>query len=117
MMQLKVIGSSSHGNCYVFETEKEALILEAGKPLMDVKIALNFCTKKIVGCVISHCHNDHAGYLREFIKAGIPCWALEDVFSTHLLLGNPINHVAVPMHGYHVGQHSWRRRPARRRTR
>ena len=31
-MELTVIGSSSEGNAYVLQNEREALLLEAGKP-------------------------------------------------------------------------------------
>ena len=47
-MKLKVLGSSSAGNCYILESDTEALIIEAGLPFMEVKKALNFNVRKIV---------------------------------------------------------------------
>ena len=58
-MKLKVLGSSSSGNCYILESDTEALIIEAGLPFMEVKKALNFNVRKIVGVVVSHSHGDH----------------------------------------------------------
>lgn len=71
-MKLKVLGSGSSGNCYILENDNEALIIEAGLPFMEVKKALNFNVMKIVGVVVSHIHGDHAKYIGEYRKVGIP---------------------------------------------
>lgn len=55
-MYLKCLGSSSSGNCYILENENEALIIEAGINLSEVKKALNFNISKIRGVLISHEH-------------------------------------------------------------
>lgn len=36
-MVLKVLGSSSQGNCYILENRDEALIIEAGVRFIEVK--------------------------------------------------------------------------------
>jgi phosphoribosyl 1,2-cyclic phosphodiesterase len=74
-MKLKVLGSSSRGNCYILENDSEALILEAGVKFAEVKRALDFNIGKIAGCLISHEHNDHAGELGQFIASAITCYA------------------------------------------
>lgn len=79
MMQLKVIGSSSSGNCYVLENETEALVIECGCPLRDLKRMMHYEMSKIVGCIISHEHNDHAGYAQEYSQSCIHIYALQDV--------------------------------------
>jgi len=71
-MNLKVLSSGSSGNCYLLENETECLVIEAGLPLMEVKKALNFNIKKIVGVVVSHIHKDHSGYISEFERIGVP---------------------------------------------
>lgn len=71
-MYLKVLGSGSSGNCYILENETEALIIEAGVPFKEVKIALNFNIKKIKAVIISHEHGDHRKYWYEYVRAGIP---------------------------------------------
>lgn len=78
-MQLHVIGSSSKGNCYILESSSEALILEAGCKLMEVKKALHWQLSKVVGCAVSHEHNDRAGYAAEYAAAGIKVLALPAV--------------------------------------
>ena len=39
-MRLNVLGSDSNGNCYILQTDTEALIIEAGVRMSDVKKAL-----------------------------------------------------------------------------
>lgn len=73
-MKLKVLGSGSSGNCYILENDNEALIIEAGLPFMEVKKELNFNVIKIVGVLASHTHGDHAKYIGEYGKSGIPVW-------------------------------------------
>jgi phosphoribosyl 1,2-cyclic phosphodiesterase len=65
-MKLKVLGSSSYGNAYILENDSEALILEAGVKFAEVQRALNFNISKIVGCLITHEHKDHAGQILTF---------------------------------------------------
>ena len=74
-MNLKVLGSGSSGNCYILENETEALIIEAGVPFKDAKVALNFNVRKIKAVIISHEHGDHAKYVAEYMKAGIPVYS------------------------------------------
>ena len=73
-MRLKVLGSGSSGNCYILENENEALIIEAGLTFMEVKKAMDFNVIKIVGVLASHTHGDHAKYIGEYGKSGIPVW-------------------------------------------
>ena len=72
LMKLKVLGSGSSGNCYILESEAEALIIESGLPFIKVKKALDFNVRKIVGVICSHSHKDHSGFISEYEKAGIP---------------------------------------------
>lgn len=80
-MKLKVLGSNSKGNCYLLQTDNEVLVLEAGLPFSEVKKAINFDIKKIVGVLASHGHGDHSKYIREYINSGITVLALEETFT------------------------------------
>jgi len=73
-MKLKVLGSGSSGNCYLLENETECLIIEAGVSVKDLKIALNFDLQKVVGCLVTHEHGDHAKQLDKFQSLGINCY-------------------------------------------
>ena len=79
IMTLQVLGSSSSGNCYLLETDRECLIIEAGIPLIKVKQALDFNIRKVVGCIISHVHNDHAKYAKAMVDCGFHVLALPEV--------------------------------------
>lgn len=70
-MKLKIINSGSVGNCYIFENATSALIVECGVAFKEVKQALNFNMRKVVGCLVTHEHLDHCKALDEVIAAGI----------------------------------------------
>lgn len=55
-MKLIVAGTGSSGNSYILTNGKEALILDCGKPFMEVKKALGFNVRQIVGVVVTHEH-------------------------------------------------------------
>lgn len=74
-MWLICLGSSSKGNCYLFESKSQVLILEAGLPLKTVKEALNFDLSRVIGCIISHLHSNHSKCAADFIKNGIHIYA------------------------------------------
>ena len=74
-MELTVLGSSSEGNAYVLQNAGEALLLEAGIPFKKVLAALSNNVKKIVGCLITHEHGDHAGRINEVLNYVVPVYA------------------------------------------
>jgi len=81
-MQLKVLGSSSAGNCYLLDGKTECLVLEAGLPFKDVKKSLDFNVNKIVGVVVSHSHKDHFGHAEDYLKSGIKVYANKETHKT-----------------------------------
>ena len=68
-MKLKVIASGSKGNSYILENEKEALVIEAGVPFKELVRYVDH--RKIVGCVVSHEHKDHAAFVGQYQMRGI----------------------------------------------
>lgn len=70
-MKLKCLGSNSKGNSYLLVGESETLIIEAGVNFKKVKEALNFDLSKVVGCLVSHEHGDHAKYAGEMQRSWI----------------------------------------------
>ena len=59
MINIKVLASSSKGNCYMIDDSKTSLLIEAGIPIKKIKQGLNFKLHEIEGCIISHEHGDH----------------------------------------------------------
>lgn len=103
-MKLKVLGSNSLGNCYILENKDEALIIEAGIKLANVKKALEYNISKIAGCLISHEHNDHAGYYMEYLSMGFPVLSPGDVYRRKgYSVMPPFAKIVHPGHGYKVG--------------
>lgn len=93
-MRLKVIGSSSAGNGYILENDREALLIEAGCRFAEVKEALGYNIRKVAGCIVSHEHKDHARYVEEVKAAGIPVLGGEGIHPTKTI---------EPRHGYRLG--------------
>lgn len=79
-MQLKVINSNSAGNAYILENDQEALLIECGVNFDKIKQALNFNLRKVVGCLVTHEHGDHAKDIDKVMSAGINVYATEGTF-------------------------------------
>lgn len=90
-MELKVIGTGSKGNAYLLENEEEALLIECGVNIKEIKKALNFDLSKLDGCVITHEHGDHAKSVKELMKAGVRVFA---TVKTHEAMGTTLQHRA-----------------------
>ncbi len=76
-MKIKTIASSSAGCAYAIESGGEILLIECGVTVKKIRQALNFDLSKVVGCVVSHEHGDHAKYLPELEKAGWGSWCTQ----------------------------------------
>lgn len=75
-MKLKVVSSSSKGNCYILtDSQGQMLILEAGVKQMQMLSAIGFKPANVVGCLITHEHGDHAKHAIQFRNLGIPTYA------------------------------------------
>lgn len=74
MIEIQVIGSSSKGNAYLITDGHSPLLLECGVKFKDIQRAIEFKTSKLVGCLVTHEHNDHCAALKDVNKAGIDCY-------------------------------------------
>lgn len=102
-VMLKCLGSSSSGNGYILETWNEALMLECGIAMAQVKKALNWNISKIVACLISHKHQDHSKHLPDVLNCGIRVMALDEVFDSFNDSDRTFCRAIEPKHGYKVG--------------
>lgn len=80
-MKLKVVGTGSKGNCYILENDNEALLIECGVSFSEIQKAIDFNISKIVGCIVTHEHQDHARAIREVAKSGINVYATKGTLS------------------------------------
>lgn len=109
-MQLHILGSSSSGNGYVLQAATgSALVIECGVPLREVKKALSWRLSGVAAALVSHHHGDHAGYVREYARAGIRIVAPGEVISRNQPL--MFSRVAEPNRGYAVGEYRVRTLP------
>lgn len=81
-MKLRVLGSSSSGNCYLLEATGETLIIEAGIHIAEIKRALAFNFRDVVGCLVSHRHGDHSSSVSALQKYGVNVFTHEDVINS-----------------------------------
>ena len=78
-MKLKIIGSSSSGNCYVLQpTTGKALILEAGRPIDELGKTIKYKWDQVAGVLLTHEHGDHAGHVEAFQSRGLDVYATRD---------------------------------------
>lgn len=102
-MKIHVIGSGSAGNCYIFENSTSALILEAGVPFKEVKKALNFNLRKVVGVLVTHEHGDHAKAIKDMVNAGLDVYASQGTINATNIKHHRL-HVIKPKVQFKVGE-------------
>jgi len=73
-MDIRVLASSSRGNCYHVTDGVTPLLLECGVRFQDIRRWLNFRVSEIAGCLVSHEHKDHCRAVSDILKAGINCY-------------------------------------------
>lgn len=71
MIEITTLATGSKGNCYYITDGTTPLLLEAGIRFKDIQRKLNFQTRRIKGCLITHEHKDHCSGLQDVLKAGI----------------------------------------------
>lgn len=75
-MEIKVIGTGSKGNSYILTDERgNSLILELGVNIKQIKKELNFDISKVLGCLVTHEHGDHAKYIHDAVFHGLNVYA------------------------------------------
>lgn len=70
-MKLKVIASGSSGNCYILSSPTGSLLLECGVPWGMIQKGLKFDLANVIGCLVTHEHNDHSKAAVDVMNAGI----------------------------------------------
>lgn len=77
-MIIKSIASSSKGCCYVVTSGGYSLLIECGVKVSRIRETLNHDLSKVVGCLVSHDHGDHAKFLPKLEEeTSIPIYCTE----------------------------------------
>lgn len=80
MIEIKVIGSGSSGNCYLANINGTQLLLECGLPFKTIQKALNFKLSTIEACLVTHEHIDHSKAVKDLLKNSINVYATKGTF-------------------------------------
>ncbi|WP_282926910.1 MBL fold metallo-hydrolase [Helcococcus kunzii] len=91
MIDIKVIGSGSSGNCYLVNINNTKILLEAGLPFKKIQQAMNFKLRDIEACLITHDHMDHAKSIKELMKSGIDCYITRGTAEALEVSGHRLN--------------------------
>jgi len=103
LIGIRALASGSAGNCYHVTDGKTPLLLECGIRFDGIRRKLNFQMSDIIGCLISHEHNDHSMEFFKLAKYGIDIYMSE---GTREALGIPIFHrikVVKPKEQFKIG--------------
>lgn len=74
-MELKVLSTGSHGNCYALQDDAgNTILLDAGIRYSEICKSLNFDISKVNGVLASHEHGDHIKAVNDLLKVGIPVY-------------------------------------------
>jgi phosphoribosyl 1,2-cyclic phosphodiesterase len=103
-MELIVIASGSARNGYVLKGETSSLIIECGCRLSEVKKAVEYNMQSVAGCLVSHSHGDHAGYIASYLKAGIIVMSSRETLEAKQVNKNHFAKVIHAGKGYSVGE-------------
>lgn len=67
-MVVKTINSGSKGNGYALISGEDVLLLECGVPAKDMLKTIDYQISKVSGCMVSHVHKDHVGYIKQYMQ-------------------------------------------------
>lgn len=79
-MKFITLGSSSLANGYLLTNGKEALVIECGVKIMEIKKHLDFDVSIINAAVVTHRHLDHSKHIKGYLNAAIDVYALKETF-------------------------------------
>ena len=74
-MEIRVLASSSAGNCYVISDGTSKLLLECGIPMRQIERGTGHTVSQMAGCLISHAHADHSRAVAEVMRAAVDVYA------------------------------------------
>ena len=80
-MLVRTINTGSSGNGYALISGEEILLLECGVPAKEMLKAIDYQTSKVVGCIASHVHSDHVGFIKQYMQYGIKVYTSDEVQS------------------------------------
>ena len=90
-MLVKTTSTGSKGNNYALISGEDVLLLECGVPAKEMLKTIDYQTSKVVGCLLSHEHGDHAKYIKQYMQYGVKVYGSDEVQSNiELIYGEKI---------------------------
>jgi phosphoribosyl 1,2-cyclic phosphodiesterase len=91
-MNFEVLASSSAGCCYRLSGggAKAPILIEAGIRFQLIQQGLNFQVSQLAGCLVSHCHGDHARAIGDLMHVGVPVYTSAGTWSVYKGKRNPV---------------------------
>lgn len=74
MLNIKCFASGSSGNLYLIDDGRAQILLDCGRPFVEIQKHLDFKTSELAACLITHEHLDHAKAVKEMLKRGVHCY-------------------------------------------
>lgn len=102
-MEIKVIASGSTGNCYKIGDGITDLLIECGIPINRLKIALDFNLNGVVGCLVTHEHNDHSKAIMDVARAGIDIYTSKGTINSLKLEESHRIHTVKALQQFEIG--------------
>ena len=103
-MKLTVLASGSSGNGYLLEGRNSALVIECGVRPTDLFRVTGVRPGKVAGCLVTHEHGDHAGFVDMYAALGLRIYASQGTISKVIRPGSLARaHRLVAMSSYVIG--------------
>ena len=102
MIKLTVLATGSKGNCYLLNCDGKILILDAGISVQDIRRGMDYDTRNVVACFVSHFHLDHLKGVEGLRIMGIPIfepYKSEQEFQTRQYEGFTLKSFPLPHDG------------------
>lgn len=111
MNKIFCLGSGSKGNSYAVDDGRSVLLLEAGLSASKITAGYREMLPRVVGCLITHEHMDHARGAAELARRGIPLYLSKGTMENLPEIQNPyalkIIRAYEPFHLYGQGEVLW----------
>lgn len=111
MSKVYCLGSGSKGNSYAVDDGRSVLLLEAGLPASKITAGYRELLPRVVGCLITHEHMDHARGAAELARRGISLYlskgTRENIPGIQNLYALQIVRAYEPFHLYEQGEVLW----------
>lgn len=107
-MDIRVLASSSRGNCYHVSDGSTPLLLECGIKFAEIRKGVGFQVSTLGGCLVTHEHQDHARAAADLMGATVDVYASRGTAEALSLTGHHLI-IIEPLRQFRIG--TWTVKP------